>query len=201
MSKAFTGMLLLCSAIVLGPNTAAADEAEVCENGSQHSPERAMMACSTVIEERLANGGSVGWAYNNRCYARNRAGNFHAALDDCNRAVELKPSQHAFNNRAWANEKLGNLQEAISDSTRAIALDATYWQAYNTRANVRCMLGQVATSVEDRLAAIEGGRWKPRDAQAWLKNRGYYDGPVDGAFGTSSQNALRAWTRDGCPGI
>ena len=40
-------------------------------------------------------------------------------------------------------------------------------------------------------------RWK--DMQSYLRDRGFYKGAIDGAFGPASQKAQRAWTAAGCP--
>ena len=92
----------------------------------------------------------------------------------------------------------GFQEAALRDLDRAIELDPEGARHYQNRSNVRCALGQVEGSVGDRLSAIRLGYFGADLVQSVLKEKGYYDGPVDGVFGERSVNALRAWTEKGC---
>ena len=72
---------------------------------------------------------------------------------------------------------------------------------YTNRANARCHLGQVEASLDDRLQALRLGAFTAEAAQSFLRDRGFYPGAIDGAFGPVSQKALRDWTAAGCPGV
>ncbi|MEM9140581.1 MAG: peptidoglycan-binding domain-containing protein, partial [Pseudomonadota bacterium] len=52
---------------------------------------------------------------------------------------------------------------------------------------------------EDRLGALEKGRFSAEGLQKALQRNGYYDGAIDGKFGAGSRQALRRWTFAGCP--
>ena len=49
------------------------------------------------------------------------------------------------------------------------------------------------------ISAIEHPSVTAAAAQAGLRKSGFYDGPADGIWGYDSEQALRAWTRAGCP--
>ena len=66
-------------------------------------------------------------AYFNRGSAYAQKGEFRRALDDYNRAIELKPKEHqAYYNRGVAFMEIGNPERAINDYTTAIQLKGTF---------------------------------------------------------------------------
>jgi tetratricopeptide (TPR) repeat protein len=94
----------------------------------------------------------------------------------------------------------GDYARAIEDYNQALRLDPGYAAAYNNRANARCYLGQVEASLDDRLQALRLGAFTPEAAQIFLRDRGFYSGAIDGAFGPVSRKAQHDWTAAGCPG-
>lgn len=126
-------------------------------------------------------------------------GDHRRAIEDYTKAIELDPElATAWGSRGVAHRELGEHEAALADLNRAIELDPEGARHYQNRANVRCALGEVDGAVEDRLEAIRLGHFSPELVQGVLKDKGYYSGPVDGAFGAASVRALRAWTEDGC---
>ena len=63
-------------------------------------------------------------AFNNRCAAHLRQGDFDRAMQDCNQAVRYDPkSAIAFSNRGFAHAGKGDLDRAIEDYDEALQLD------------------------------------------------------------------------------
>lgn len=126
-------------------------------------------------------------------------GEWQRAIADYDEALQRDPEfATAWGSRGVAWRELGDHEQALHDLDRAIELDPGTSRHYQNRANVRCALGQVDGAVEDRLAAIRLGYFGADLVQTVLKEKGYYNGPIDGAFGGKSVAALRAWTEQGC---
>ena len=158
-------------------------------------PAKALSDYSTAID--LDPDFALSW--HNRGLVFAALGDQERALDDFTEAVQVDPDlATAWGSRGVALRELGRYEEALDDLDRAIELDPDTARHYQNRANVRCALGQVEGSVEDRLTAIRRGHFSPELVQRVLAGKGYYDGPVDGAFGRGSVDALRAWTEAGC---
>ena len=104
----------------------------------------------------------------------------------------------AYNSRGSAYANLGDATRAIEDYDQALRLDPGLADAYNNRANARCHLGQVEASLDDRMQALRLGAFNAEFAQRLLRDRGFYKGAIDGAFGPVSQKALRDWTVASC---
>lgn len=126
-------------------------------------------------------------------------GDFERAIADYGQALARDPEfGAAWGSRGVANRELGRFEAALGDLNRAIELDADAARHYQNRANVRCTLGDVDGSVADRVAAIKRGFFTADLVQRVLKEKGYYNGPVDGIFGEASVVSLRDWTAGGC---
>lgn len=126
-------------------------------------------------------------------------GDWRRAIDDYDQALERDPAfGTAWGSRGVAWRETGELERALGDLDRAIELEPDVARHYQNRANVRCALGQVDGAVEDRMAAIRLGHFDAELVQSVLKEKGYYDGPIDGVFGAGSVKALRAWSEKGC---
>lgn len=107
----------------------------------------------------------------------------------------------AFNNRGVAYNHLGSWAAAAADYNQAVALFPEFGEALNGRANARCRLGEYEASVADRLRALDLGAFSATAAQVLLQEQGFYNGAIDGLFGTGSRAALLGWTKAGCPGV
>ena len=105
----------------------------------------------------------------------------------------------AYGNRGNAYADLGEHRRAIEDFDQALRLDPGYAHAYANRANARCHLGQVEASLDDRIEALRLGAVTAEDGQRDLRDRGFYNGAIDGDFGPASRKALRDWITAGCP--
>ena len=104
-----------------------------------------------------------------------------------------------FNNRGMVLHALGDLDSAIADLDLAVELSDSNGEIWNNRANLFCEAGNVEGSYRDRIQALYNLRFTAAAAQAGLRKSGFYEGPADGIWGYDSEQALRAWTRAGCP--
>ena len=99
-------------------------------------------------------------AYNYRGSAYDSLGNYKQAIEDLNRAIEIKPRlAEAYNNRGIAYNGLGNYKQAIEDLNRAIEIKPGYAIAYNNRGNAYKSLGNYKQAIEnfDRVIEINPG--------------------------------------------
>ena len=95
-------------------------------------------------------------AYNNRGVVYKGLGNYRQAIEDYNRAIEIKPDYaEAYNNRGNAYNGLGNYRQAIEDYNRAIEIKPDYADAYNNRGIAYNSLGNYRQAIEDYDRAIE----------------------------------------------
>jgi tetratricopeptide (TPR) repeat protein len=94
--------------------------------------------------------------YNNRGNAYAGLGNYRQAIEDLNRAIEIKPTYaDAYNNRGAVYIGLGNYRQAIEDLNRAIEIKPTYADAYTNRGAAYAGLGNHRQAIEDYGRAIE----------------------------------------------
>ncbi|MDD3953249.1 MAG: tetratricopeptide repeat protein [Lentisphaeria bacterium] len=107
--------------------------------------------------------------YNNRGAVYNDRGNYRQAIEDLNKAIEIKPDYaDAYSNRGAAYKGLGNYRQAIEDYNRAIGIKPNEAMAFSNRGNAYKGLGNVRQAIEDYNRAIE---IKPDEAMAY-GNRG-----------------------------
>ncbi|MEM7189719.1 MAG: tetratricopeptide repeat protein [Pseudomonadota bacterium] len=154
--------------------------------------------CTNVIKNATSDQDrAAGYLY--RCQAHDMLGNYADALADCQESLALNPSDSSIHNSiSIIYQNLGRHQQAVTASTRAIEDNDTVAGYYNTRANAHCGVGNVDQSINDRMLAMNKGLYTPQRIQEILKNKGYYNGAIDGSFGAGSRAALRSWTLDGC---
>ena len=106
-------------------------------------PDRAIKACSELIESRPRTREDVGRAYHNRCAASIAEGNVASGLADCSQAINLDPAQSsAFVIRCTIYDGRRDYDRAISDCNEAVRLAPGFALAYLARAGVREHLGQ-----------------------------------------------------------
>lgn len=126
-------------------------------------------------------------------------GDHQRAIADYTEALERDPElTAAWGSRGVAYREIGHYEEALADLDRAIEMAPDTARHFQNRANVRCALRQAEGALKDRIAAIRLGHFSPELVQRVLKEKGYYNGPVDGVFGEASVVALKAWTDAGC---
>jgi hypothetical protein len=100
-------------------------------------------------------------AYNNRGNTYHHLGNYRQAIEDLNRAIEIKPGYaEAYNNRAKAYNGVGNYRQAIKDLYRAIEIKQGYADAYYNRAIVYLKQGDNILGCRDAQKACELGDCK-----------------------------------------
>ena len=122
------------------------------------------------------------------------------AYDPLTRAIsDGISSAHVYNNRGMVLQALGELDNAIADLDLAVELSTSNGEIWNNRANLFCEAGNAEASYQDRIQALYNLRFTAAAAQAGLRKSGFYEGPTDGIWGYDSEQALRAWTRAGCP--
>ncbi|MCZ7564248.1 MAG: tetratricopeptide repeat protein [Burkholderiales bacterium] len=140
----------------------------------------------------------VGYMIRGNAYVK--LGDFVRGLGDLKHARQIDESDHRIPyNLGVAEESRGNFDAAVSHYSEAIRLKPDFVNGYNNRANVYCRLERVQESMDDRLASMSLGVTTPRTSQRFLRALGYYDGPATASMDAATINALRRWTRDGCP--
>lgn len=102
---------------------------------------------------------NYGEAYNKRCQAHLMIGERQKAMEDCTKALQLKPNMaeadKAYANRGLARFQLGDLRGAIADYTQAIQINPNDAQAYNNRGYAREGLGDKQGAIDDFTQAIK----------------------------------------------
>lgn len=135
----------------------------------------------------------------NRGNTHAMAGDIERALADHDSAIKADPENaRAWNNRAADYMDMRKLGRALPDLDRALALDPGYGDAYRNRAQVRCHMGFAEGAEADWIAALDTGRVDAAALQRRLRDGGFYDGAIDGSFGSGSRAALSNWVVDGC---
>ena len=105
------------------------------------------------------------YIYYNRGAVYNGLGNYKQAIDDCSRAIEIKPGYaEAYNNRGNAYDGLGNYSQAIEDYGRAIKIKPGYAGAYFNRGNVYLNQSDNISGCRDAQKACELGNCKLLEA-------------------------------------
>ncbi len=108
-------------------------------------------------------------AYTNRGNANILLSRYPQAIEDCNKALQLKPDySYAYFNRGFAHAKLGRYQQAIRDLNEGLRLQPDDGTGYFTRGNAYAKLGQYQRAIEDYNM---GTRLKPDRAEGFA-NRG-----------------------------
>ena len=97
-------------------------------------------------------------------------GDYKAAINDYNKAIEINPDKYAdaYLNRGNAYYQLGNYQQAIVDYNSAIAIKPEYAKPYNNRGSAFLSLGDYQLALNDFNKSLE---LDPENADAY-DNRG-----------------------------
>ncbi len=96
-----------------------------------------------------------GFGYNSRDYynrgvKKSNSGDYQEAINDFNKAIELKTNYtEAYHSRGLAKFGLGDKQEAVQDFNQAIILNPDYIQAYSVRGICNRELGNMQEAIND----------------------------------------------------
>jgi tetratricopeptide (TPR) repeat protein len=81
---------------------------------------------------------------------KNHAGQYEAAILDCNEAIRLDPKfAEPYNNRGWAKYNLGSYDEAIVDFTKSIELKYSFIKPHVNRGNAYLKLKKYSDAERD----------------------------------------------------
>jgi tetratricopeptide (TPR) repeat protein len=133
-------------------------------------------------------------AYNNRGIAYSRLGMYQNALEDLNKAIEMKSDYaDAYGNRGVIYSNLGQNQRAFEDFNKAIQLQPDFADLYNNRGVAYTKLGLYQSAVEDFSKAID---LNPYYADAYYKRGVVYLAQRNTALGC--RDALKACDLGNC---
>ena len=126
------------------------EEVGACKN-SGNAPDYVIESCSAVIQKN----DHSAWAFNNRCHAYYRKGDYDHALADCNEAIRLGPKLAiAYNDRGDAYQAKGDYDRAIADYDQAIVLNPKMGFAYGNRGIVYGAKGDYDHAIADYSESI-----------------------------------------------
>ena len=119
-----------------------------------------------IIDRAIAKSNRViAEVYYNRGTAYKNIGNYRQAIEDLNRAIEIKPDYaEAYINRGVTYNLLGSYRQAIEDLNRAIEIKPGYVGPYNNRARVYLTQGDNISGCRDARKACELGNCKLLEA-------------------------------------
>jgi tetratricopeptide (TPR) repeat protein len=118
-------------AVMLGLQTAAADDLQTCQD---ESGDAAIAACTRVIASGRYSGDDLATLYGDRGVEYGKNGELDRAIADFEQAIKLNPQDAGlYNNRGLAWKLKGELDRAIADEDQAIKLDPTLASAFYNR--------------------------------------------------------------------
>lgn len=145
-------MLLLCliaTACQQGPGEAFEAGVNAIHQGQY---DRADSIFTQIIEEDAENAG----AYNNRAFARIRAGKIEPALDDARKALQIDPDKAKYHITAGeAFFIAGQMELATEAAEQAIALDPMYVDAFYFLSSIRLATADYAGALRATHKALE----------------------------------------------
>ncbi|MEM9139085.1 MAG: tetratricopeptide repeat protein [Pseudomonadota bacterium] len=98
----------------------------------------------------------------------------------------------AYNNRGLGYRMQDKLQDALKDYDEALRLNPKNILALGNRSYALDQLGRHAEAIRDWEASLRlGGAETVKQAQRYLRDKGYYTGAIDGLYGGGSKSALR----------
>jgi tetratricopeptide (TPR) repeat protein len=171
-------------------HSVAADNYTDCFTGP---PSKRVTPCTAIIDDPATTDVDRSTALDNRSIGLMIAGKHEEAIADLNRSLEIIPnSARALNGRAWTLFRWKNTTEGMDDVNRALEIDPTFAAAWDTRAHMYQMLGNFEKAFNEYEAAVGfGGEPMIRTYQCGLRERGFYQGPVDGIYSAMMRTALR----------
>lgn len=147
--------LLALAAILWGSSAHAASEAEwaACSGTDR---DKAVKACTAIIERKSERTTDWHVAYHNRGVAYILKKDFDLAIKDFNEAIRLDPKvAHAYRQRGVAYSFKKDFDLAIKDLTEAIRLKSDDPQTYQARGFVKVSQGRFDAALKDYQAALE----------------------------------------------
>lgn len=151
--KTFALIVLLATACTR-PGDAAAGNVEACADPS--APEKAIAACSQLIESGKVTGWELGAAHFNRGVALSRIGDEDRALADLDIALSLVPGDpHIHGMRGVVHGMKGDLDAAIADFSDSIEGDPTLVDSLTNRGKALADKGEHARAIADLDRALE----------------------------------------------
>jgi tetratricopeptide (TPR) repeat protein len=151
-------------------------------------------------------------AYFNRASAHSQLGQHEQSIEDFDQLLALDGLNDAqladirdrrafaLNWFAWELYTSGRAADGLPLVEEALTVKPEDAGFIDTRASILCALERKPDALDDFAQVIQagGGDWA-RHYQQTLTELGYRPGPVDGQWGTNSQNALDEWVQGGCP--
>jgi lipoprotein NlpI len=138
----------------------------------QHYPDRAIKACTEIVDSTSSLPTQIADALANRAGAYNNKKQYDLAVTDCDRAVVLDPSNvFAFTNRGVANMGLDQIDAAIDDFNQALTLNPAEVGALNDRGDAYIQKGDYDMALRDLNEAV---RLDPQNSMALLNRAGAY---------------------------
>lgn len=185
--------LTLCFLLLAFAIPAQADIADDCTQDTDMDLK--IGGCTAVIRSGEWTGENLAWAYNNRGVGYSKSGEFRAAVENYDKAINLKSNYPAaINNRGYAYSNMGEYRRALEDYNLALAYDPNMATAITNRGVAYRQLCRHEEAFDDFMNAIRiVGTTRAREWQVFLRDLGHYTGSVDGDFGAGSRVALRSY--------
>ncbi|NMM43964.1 tetratricopeptide repeat protein [Rhodospirillaceae bacterium KN72] len=140
-------------------------------------------------------------AWHRRGVIRMERKDFEDARADLDVAAQLSPSSDYLNTLAWLlvaadDPAVRDPEAALTYVDQSIALDENADNT-DTAGAAYALLGNTEDAARYYFRAMElGGVERIRQYQQYLKQRGYFDGRVDGVDGPETRSAIRAFAKD-----
>lgn len=126
--------LLLIGTISTPCLAQAEQQAEQCLDSAWKSPDEGIQDCTKAINTNLLTGYLLVHSLDSRGWAYRRKGDYDDAIQDYDRAIQLKPDYaEAFNGRGLAFYGKKEYDRAIQDYTQAIRTKPDYAEAFDNR--------------------------------------------------------------------
>ena len=93
--------------------------------------------------------------YSNRGYFRYQIGDYTGAMEDFNKALEIRENGQAYVNRGNLYQSLGQPEQALADFNKAVELSPNYADAYVNRGVVEMSLLMDSAAIADFDRALE----------------------------------------------
>jgi lipoprotein NlpI len=149
-------LVVLCASSPV--QTQSGDDFQQCEKAREF-PERAIGACTRIIDSDRLSGNNLAIAFHNRGIARTRMGEYDAAIADLDKAIRVNPqAARAFTSRGIAWHAQGDYERAIADYDAAIRLNPRDVLAVNNRGLARYFQGRFALAARDFAQARQMGK-------------------------------------------